>query len=335
MRGKSKFHIALILVCFAMLFSGCGKQGEKQSKAQEKKVVIGNLAAGNVMVGDSLAIAKYQKYLEEELNTIGYAVEYVGLANGPAVNEALAANEIDFASYGDLPALVLKSNDIDAKVIATSANISNMGIVVQPDSDIKTVKDLEGKKVICTKGTVLQKYLYQIAADNDLDLDKVEIINAGADGNALFTCKEADAFVTTDFEIQLLKENKVAEILVDSRDDASYATQLLFVGRTKYMDENPEVPVAILKALTRAYEFAKSNPSEVYPALKCSAASDEVIKAIYDFDDEKFEYLNPEITAESLSKLEDLNVFLKNNGFIANDVDLEQYVDSSYYEKAK
>ena len=101
----------MVTLIFSLV--GCAKTGRTSAdKPQELKVVkLGFPGSANFM-GSIAGIAQDKKFFEEELQKIGYKIEYVPFAAGPAVNEALATKKIDLAIYADFPGLVLKSKDI-------------------------------------------------------------------------------------------------------------------------------------------------------------------------------------------------------------------------------
>ena len=254
---------------------------------------------------------------------------------GPALNEALATNKIDVAMYGDLPITVLKSNGGDVKVFAVDNSRFMYGVLVQNDDNIKTVKNLEGKKVIYGKGTVQQKFFKEILKKYNLDEKKFISINAiGADAQSIFSAKEADALFTF-YYITLFMESKGMGKVIDSTvDKPEISTQSLVVGRTKFLQENEEVPVAIIKALERAKEFAKNNPDEVFEIFAKSNIPAEIFKKAYS-NDLTFSNFDPKITDESREKMQKLIDFLNDNQLVKNRIEVDDIFTNEYYEKAK
>ena len=164
--NKIKIFIGLIVLLF-LAFGNYFKSDEKEEVATKEKevqktVIIGLPGISNQTL-EATGVALNKSYIEEELEKIGYKAEIVYFQQaGPALNEALATNKIDVAMYGDLPITVLKSNGGDVKVFAVDNSRFMYGVLVQNDDNIKTVKNLEGKKVIYGKGTVQQKLLFYL-----------------------------------------------------------------------------------------------------------------------------------------------------------------------------
>ena len=337
--NKIKIFIGLIVLLF-LAFGNYFKSDKKEEvvtkeKEAQKTVIIGLPGISNQTL-EATGVALNKSYIEEELEKIGYKAEIVYFQQaGPALNEALATDKIDIAMYGDLPITVLKSNGGDVKVFAVDNSRFMYGVLVQNDDNIKTVKDLEGKKVIYGKGTVQQKFFKEILKKYNLDEEKYISINAiGADAQSIFNAKEADALFTF-YYITLFMESKGMGKVIDSTiDKPEISTQSLVVGRTKFLQENEDVPVAIIKALERAKEFAKNNPDEVFEIFAKSNIPAEIFKKAYS-NDLTFSNFDPKITDESREKMQKLIDFLNDNQLVKNRIEVDDIFTNEYYEKAK
>lgn len=103
------------------------------------------------------------------LDHMPYQVEYIVFQGGNLCLEAMAANQIDLTGTSEIP----------------------------PDSDIKSVADLKGKRVGYIKSTTAQYFLYVMLKNAGLswsDIDAVEITTA--DGVTALLGGELDAFAS-------------------------------------------------------------------------------------------------------------------------------------------
>ena len=334
--NKIKIFMGLIVLLF-LAFGNYFKSDEKKEIVTEvqKTVIIGLPGISNQTL-EATGVALNKSYIEEELEKIGYKAEIVYFQQaGPALNEALATDKIDIAMYGDLPITVLKSNGGDVKVFAVDNSRFMYGVLVQNDDNINTVKDLEGKKVIYGKGTVQQKFFKEILKKYNLDENKFSSVNAiGADAQSIFSAKEADALFTFYYTTLFMESKGMGKVIDSTIDKPEISTQSLVVGRTKFLQENQEVPVAIIKALERAKEFAKNNPDEVFEIFAKSNIPAEIFKKAYS-DDLTFSNFDPKITAESREKMQKLIDFLNDNQLVKNRIEVDDIFTNEYYEKAK
>ncbi len=74
---------------------------------------------------------------------------------GPAVNEALANQQLDFVYLGDLAAIIGKANGLPTRLLLGSRG-SESYLAVTRASGIKTLADLKGKRVAVYRGTADQ-----------------------------------------------------------------------------------------------------------------------------------------------------------------------------------
>ncbi|MFD2836018.1 ABC transporter substrate-binding protein [Azotobacter vinelandii] len=74
---------------------------------------------------------------------------------GPAVNEAFANAQLDFAGLGDLAAIIGRASGLDTRLILGGRG-ANMYLAVTPESAIRSLADLRGKRVSVYRGTADQ-----------------------------------------------------------------------------------------------------------------------------------------------------------------------------------
>lgn len=302
-----------------------------QGKEELKKLNIGAGGSDDSVAMELANLAYDNGYLEEELNAVGYTANIVAFqGGGPEINEALASGDINAAVYGDFPAFTSKSNGIDTTVVATVNKKQQFGVLAT--GDITSAKDLEGKKVIVLTGTTAQYYWEHYVAAYDIDVDAVEVINA-TDATSLLSTGEADAYVMTLPSLVYFQGLGIGKVLDDSTKVEDGHTSYLFEVASSVLEKDPEVGVAINKALIRAYEDAVANPQDLYDAVASAQIGADCYEAQYAFDT-SLVYLLPEITDESLAYYKNLNEWLINHSLISEEVDIDSFFDTSYYQKA-
>lgn len=337
MKRIRRMLLVLLTGIMAVAGTGCGssvKAAESSDKTGEalKVLRLGCTGASGVPSMEIGNLACNKGYLEEELNKAGFTVELSDFGGGPYVNEALASKAIDVAVYGDFPALTCKSNGIDTTMIAVMNAKQQYGILAADDS-IKTPKDLEGKRVIVSQGTSIQFVWEMYAKARGIRTDQVEVINT-MDAAALLQTGDADAYVSVLYAQKRYEEMGIGHIIDDTADIPDAAPQLVAVADSEFLKENPDAGVAVVKALIRAWRDAVEDPDAFYDAIATEEMSAQLMKSGYEFD-ESLSFLSPEITEESLRKLEALNTFLVNNAYIAVPVEIDAFIDTSYYERAE
>lgn len=337
LKSIRKIMVTAVALTLVTGLFGCGSQKKDDVKISDsgvelKKVVIAVPGNDGTMMENAL-IAQTQGYFEEELEKAGYYPEYEGFPQaGPAVNEAFASGKIDFAVYGDFPAITAKSNGVDIKVLAITNRAYNHGLLVSEKSDIKSLADLKGKKVVIPLGTVHYKWFQTELAKEGIDVSEVETINSVQDGPSMLQTGDADAIITAYQGTAYYQAAGYGKIVDDSKDDIEKAAEFVLAGRTAFVDENENAAVALIKALNRAYEYSQENPyDDVISKLVTASNNESVLKTIYD---EGFSYFNPVITDNDIKRLADTIKYMKDSKLIAGDVDVNEFVNTTYIEKA-
>jgi sulfonate transport system substrate-binding protein len=343
---KKLLAVLLGATVIAGTLSGCGGGTDSSSAGSDTSQTTDNEKSGsdelktlNIGVGGSdssfsmeLGNLAYEKgYLEEELNEVGYTVKITAFSGaGPEINEALASSSINAAVYGDFPAFTSKSNGINTKIVATTNKKQQYGVLAM--GDISSAKDLSGKKVIVPTGTVAQHYWESYVSETGLDEDSVEIINS-TDATSLLSTGEADAYVMTLPMLTYLSKQGLGSILKDSKKIEDGYTSYIFEVLNSVLEEDPDVGVAINKALIRAFDDAQADPQELYDAVASETVDADCYKTQYAFDT-SLEYLSPEITDESVAYYEKLNDWLVDHSLIGEKVDLDDFLARDYYSQA-
>lgn len=342
MKKSLKRLAAFLLTGLLVLHAtGCGAAeqsddkpagGEKKQEGTYKTLRIGAAGHDGANTMELGNLAYDSGILEEELNKVGYTVEIVSFSTGgPEINEALASGSIDAAIVGDFPAFTSKSNGIDTTIVATANQKNQYGIVVT--DGISSAKDLEGKRVIIPAGTVAHYYWEHFVAANGLDDSKIETINAAADAPSLLQAGEADAYAITKYIAAYYEETGLGTVLEDEAE-VDGSTTFIFEVKTDLLTETADLGTAINKAMIRAYNEAVENPDKLYQALASENVPEEAWKVSYSFDD-TLSFLSPEITDDLMDYYNNLNDWLYDHSIITSKVDVESFIDTSYYAKAK
>jgi sulfonate transport system substrate-binding protein len=176
--------------------------------------------------GSPAATVQLQQSLEKEFAADGIKVEWLFFKGaGPAVNEAIANNSLDFAYQGDLPAVLGRANGLKTRLLLASGVRSGVKIAVPPDSDIRSIKDLKGRRVSIFRGTNLQLVADNALAANQLDERDLRVINLdSASSLAALASKGIDASIN-DYHLYKLRDQGLAKIVYESQNDGPQFTR--------------------------------------------------------------------------------------------------------------
>jgi sulfonate transport system substrate-binding protein len=340
----------LLVITMGALLIGCSKKetsttgvkaaelnttNETKTDPKDLKTLKFGLASNTDVLSGIFGIAQSKGYLDEELAGVGYKIEILGFAQaGPAVNEAFVSEDIDIANYGDLPAVVLKSKGIGVSVVGISDTSANLSIVVPKDSDIQSVKDLEGKKVFVAIGTVIEQYWDRVVTEYGLDESKIEIINDPANALSSFISGNGDALVHVDINnAKVDAQYPVRYIDSTKATHPEWGYQGVIVARDEFAKEHPEVVTALFKAYLRAYDDAVADSELFYNSIVQDGITYDLVKSVY--GDIDISNGDGDLAQENIDKLEELNSFLYDSQLTTESVDVNSFINTTFYEEAK
>ncbi|MCC6073924.1 ABC transporter substrate-binding protein [Pseudomonas sp. GCM10022188] len=229
------------------------------------------------------SLAHQRQAIEEELKADGIKVEWTYFKGaGPAVNEALANKQLDFAWQGDLPAVIGKAGGLNTRLIAADGLLASNYLVVPADSPAKTLADLKGKKVAQFKGTNLQLATARTLkreglSDRDFRTLNMDFPTAGA---ALASRDIDGAWLSsTAFELQ---KNGVGRIIYDTRAvDARLTRQTHVLVDGDFEQQHPEIVQKVVNGLvkTAAWVAAPENDKAAFELWAKSGTPVESLRA--------------------------------------------------------
>jgi len=253
----------------ANLGSVDGKQLDKETTIIiEKLSTLNDIDALNSELHLSQAVIDI---LKKYAPTISYAVD--NSEGYDVIYFRLGGYYADF-KINDVNKIIGSYKVDGGKLTPTGDDLDKIGNKVNGNDKLKWT-DLNLKNTDHNKSAakeILKKY--------NLDEDKFVSVNAGgADGQSIFSAKEAEAIFTFYYTALYMESKGLGKVIDSTLDKPEVGTQSLAVGRTKFLEENPDVAVAIIKALERAKDFAKENPEEAGKLAKEKLGMDaEVIK---------------------------------------------------------
>lgn len=338
MKKKKLLLLGLVFVMLSTFAVGCSsKKGDssesKKATHTASTVKIGFVdVTGKALISDTLGIAKEKGYLDEELSKIGVKAELVPFTGaGPAINEALASKNVDIGVLGDVPAIIGKASGIDTQLVIASGSNNTASLLIPSGSNVTSVKDLKGKKVATQKGSYMHRILVKMIEANGLTVNDIQFVNLTAqDAAASFLAKGVDAIVVGGIVEAKLVLNKDAKVLLDCSNNAEWIGASAGVVRTEYANENPEIVSAVIKALSRAKELTKTDAAAAKEQWLKAGNSKETYDYLYPNNEYRYDV---EITDKYVDKIKDVEKFLKDNSLIKNDVDVDKWVNKSFFNK--
>lgn len=212
-------------------------------------------------------IAQQQKLVEKSFEKDGVAVRWVEFAAGPPLVEALNVGSIDLGWTGDAPPIFGQAAGANfVYVAALPSNGAGEAIFVKPDSPIKTLADLKGKKVGVTKGSSAQNLL--AAALEKAGVPYAEITPvylSPADAGAAFASDKIDAWVVWDPFFAIAETRFHPRVLTTTKAELNVNTY--FLANKTFAAEHPAAVTTVIDDLKAAAGWADANRDKVAEAL--------------------------------------------------------------------
>lgn len=294
------------------------------------------------MANAPVLIAEQQGYYRDE----GLEVDVKALGDGPVIQQALAAGELDVAYVGTPPVYQWYARGLKSVILA-KVNYGQAAVVAGSQTDIKQLSDLKGHKLAGVKkgsgmDVLLRGYVLKEHAglDPDKDLDIIDLppgnMNAALDRGIVDAAFSWEPFVSQ----ALLRGS--ARLLLDVNQALPEYPWYVVIGLPKTLQERPDDVVKLLRAHRRAIDFLNQHPDEanriIASAFKLetvqrpdgSQVSGEQIVA----EARKRLGWSAELKEADLQFIQRLMDYSNALKFMDTKVPLDELVDTSYLQKA-
>jgi sulfonate transport system substrate-binding protein len=176
------------------LFVGCGSNQQSTSTKEDDLKEI-NITYVKAPLNVPSILEKNQKSFDKSFEKDNISVKWHEITSGPKQTEALASGDLQFLhALGGTSAILAAANGVDLKIIGIYSRAPKAFMIISNDPNIKTPKDLKGKKVAGPKGTILHQLLVGALEKNGLESKDVNFINMGlSEAFAALNNKSIDA----------------------------------------------------------------------------------------------------------------------------------------------
>jgi len=327
---KSKI-LLVVLLLVATVLAACGSKEQKETTADTKgpaipeKITFGYVPSAGILQVLYI-VAKEKQLFETEFKDDAIKIEHRNFDSGPVLTEALKANSIDIGHVGDQPFIQAVANGSKLTAIGLhSIGDKNYGLVVPEGSSVKSSKDLKGKKVAVTLGSIGHRILDLYLTENGYTMKDIEAINVkpGEIKNTLAT-KDVDAAIIWEPWISIIEKEGIGKQIASTEGLKRNVNPT--IATTAFVKDYPEVTKRIVGVYKEALTWVKENPEEAAKIVAKDAGFDETIFANAMKDEE---YI-VEITDEAITSMEDTTQFLLDNKVIPNELKIQDFIDTSF-----
>lgn len=230
------------------------------------RIAAPDLSAGTKSAGGGVVdVLQTKRWIEQEFAKDKIKVEWHFFKGaGPAINEAFANQQLDFAFLGDLPPIIGKANGLNTQLLAaTSRGVSNY-LAVRSDLNIKTLKELKGKRVGLLRGTADELSFIAALNSQGMNIKDVKIVNLDFNAvNAALAAKRIDASWGPS-RFFALRDKGLVKLPVGSRQlQGAGSSQGVFLGHQQFIQAYPEATQRVVNQVVKGLHWLSQEENRV------------------------------------------------------------------------
>ena len=315
--------LSAVALAGLLALAGCGAEASEAAGPGDSFTLrVGAIGNGNQLSGP-VGYLNSRNGLVPALSSLGVTgIKVVTFPNGPDLNQALAAGELDLATYGDTPALVARGAKQPTRLIAQSQINLDAGILAKKAGGPTTLAGLAGRKVAVQTGSYIHRYL--LGALGDAGVKPAEVIHIySSDVEAALERGDVDAAAVPIANVEALKAKGYPLITLASKDHRQYLGTSSTVVTEKFLKAKPGIVAAWQQAQREATGQAKADwPGFLAYTVSINGFPPKIVEASTHADQWPAEPFTP----EGLTLLKGTKEFLVQQKFIRTDFNLDDWI---------
>ncbi|MGS0891568.1 sulfonate ABC transporter substrate-binding protein [Burkholderia stagnalis] len=215
----------------------------------------------------NFVVLKARGSLEKRLASQGVSVQWLEFPAGPQLLEGLNAGAIDVGTVGETPPIFAQAAGVDFVYIGNEPPAPRgEAIVVLPDSPIRNVAQLRGKKVAFNRGSNVHYLLVKALQHAGLAYTDIQpIYLTPADARAAFVQRNVNAWVIWDPYLAAAEQQLGARVIANG--EGLVRNTQYYLATRKYAAAQPQVLRALLDEVDAVDRWARDHVSEVAAQL--------------------------------------------------------------------
>ncbi|URI11123.1 ABC transporter substrate-binding protein [Aquincola tertiaricarbonis] len=284
-----------------------------------------------------LSVVRARGWLEEEFRKDNIQVEWTFFRGaGPAVNEALAAKQLDVVFLGDLASVIGRSRGLPTRLIAVTGRGSNSYLATAPGLTLNRFADLKGRKVAVLKGTAYQRPFDNLLAEAGLTEKDLRLVNMDwPTAKAAVLNKDVDA-TFGGADLHQLQAKGVGLPFNTKGKGPAFTIHAATLATDDFIRKYPEVTTRLVKQLVRASAWA-SDEANRQPLLalwgEASGQGPAVFTSEFEGEDLRLRH-SPLIDEAALVAYKGVAADALKLGLIKTSVDVDAWVAPQFVAEA-
>ncbi|HET7160936.1 MAG TPA: NrtA/SsuA/CpmA family ABC transporter substrate-binding protein [Burkholderiales bacterium] len=241
----------LLRVAAVMLVASASFMASTPVSAQQKVIKVGTLKL----------IHGITPYFYEKFAPPGYKIEVITFESPTDGKNAVITGTVDFGTFG-IAAATLGAAAGEPLVIFASQCNRGMAVVSGIKSDIKTIKDLKGKKVAIWPGSTQEVVILERLKAEGMSIKDIQPIRLPFSDMAPALARgDVDAYVGAEPGPGISLANGVGRIVEYPYSTSIGSLNMVWGAKQETLDKNPELVKLMMDIHRKATEYAMSNES--------------------------------------------------------------------------
>ena len=227
--------------------------GMHSAQAQEKVIKVGTLKL----------IHAITPHFYQQFAPPGYKIEVIPFESPTDGKNAVVTGTVDFGTFGFAAAMLGAAAGEPVVIFAPQCN-GGMAVVASAKSDIKSIKDLKGKKVAIWPGSTQEVVILQRLKAEGMTIKDVQSIRLPFSDMAPALARgDVDAYVGAEPGPGISLANGVGKIVEYPYSTPIGSLNMVWATRQEMIDKNPELVKIMMEMHRKATDFAMSNRAEM------------------------------------------------------------------------
>ena len=303
------------------------------------RIASPNLSVGQNPAGGGVVDVLYaNKILEKEFAKDNVKVEwYFFKGAGPAINEALANHQIDFAFLGDFPSIIGKARGLDTQLLVpTMRDVTNY-LVVRSDLNFNHIDDIKDKNVGLLRGTADDLSFTLFLQSHNLSYKDVKIINMNFNAvNAALVAKKID-ISWGPARYFMLKDRGLVKMPMSTKQVGNAgASQGVFLGSQTFTKAYPQLTQRIVNKIVEQQKWL-ATPKNLNAQIALFSQQSGYPRSIYlqDLNGVNLSTLYSPIFDDTyMNNLKQKVSVAKAHHLIRQDINVETWINPVYVQHA-
>ncbi|NKX54717.1 ABC transporter substrate-binding protein [Arthrobacter mobilis] len=253
----------------------------------------------------------------------GLDVELTQAQGGAAIVPAITNGQMDFGFSNVTSLIIARSKGLPLKMMASGSSSTGdqdadfAAVMVKPDSGIKEIKDLVGKKIaVNTLNNISDSTISAAVEEAGGDPKQIDFVEMPfPDMRAALEQDNVDAIAAVEPFVTMAKGDGAVPVFSNYAHPVDDLTVAVYFTSEQFAQQNPEVTEAFVTAMKKSQAFAEENPDKVRAILPEYTQLDPSV--IKDLTLPKFAQ---EVNADSIETIADISL---KNGLIEEKPDMQ------------